>query len=176
MELPRPPDDPEAKNIIDKLAQFVARNGPEFEKMTKTKQEGNPKFAFLFGGENYAYYDFKVIENSFILLCDWSSTGTSGTANSKKHRRPTASRASQSTTLATTSRSWSMGASWKSGRTWWPWGASPWTRMGPTVETKQPWSRWTSNGRAKYGNRSRRTKQFQWRLWKWWWRLQGAEL
>jgi hypothetical protein len=25
MELPRPPDDPEMKNIIDKLAQFVAR-------------------------------------------------------------------------------------------------------------------------------------------------------
>jgi hypothetical protein len=26
MELPRPPDDPEMKNIIDKLAQFVARS------------------------------------------------------------------------------------------------------------------------------------------------------
>ena len=60
MELPRPPDDPEMKNIIDKLAQFVARNGPDFEAMTKQKQESNPKFSFLFGGEHYTYYTFKV--------------------------------------------------------------------------------------------------------------------
>ena len=60
MDLPRPPNDPEMKNIIDKLAQFVARNGPEFEVMTKQKQEGNPKFGFLFGGEHFGYYTFKV--------------------------------------------------------------------------------------------------------------------
>ena len=77
MDLPRPPDDPEAKNIIDKLAQFVARNGPEFEKMTKTKQEGNPKFAFLFGGENYAYYDFKVPSYVWTCLLIVVGTGTS---------------------------------------------------------------------------------------------------
>jgi len=47
MDPPRPPDDIEMKNIIDKLAQFVARNGTEFEKMTKSKQENNPKFGFL---------------------------------------------------------------------------------------------------------------------------------
>ena len=35
---PSPPSDPEVRNIIDKLAQFVARNGPAFENMTKTKQ------------------------------------------------------------------------------------------------------------------------------------------
>jgi len=48
------------RNIIDKLAQFVARNGPDFENMTKQKQKNNPRFAFLFGGENYAYYAYKV--------------------------------------------------------------------------------------------------------------------
>lgn len=42
------------------MAQFVARNGPEFEEMTKNKQKGNPKFDFLFGGEYYPYYRFKV--------------------------------------------------------------------------------------------------------------------
>lgn len=49
----------ELKNIIDKLASFVARNGPEFEQMTKQKQKDNPKFSFLFGGEHYNYYKFK---------------------------------------------------------------------------------------------------------------------
>ena len=60
MDLPRPPNDPEMKNIIDKLAQFVARNGPAFENMTKTKQRDNPKFGFLFGGEHFHYYTYKV--------------------------------------------------------------------------------------------------------------------
>jgi hypothetical protein len=42
------------------LAQFVARNGPEFEQMTKNKQKNNPKFGFLFGGEHFNYYQYKV--------------------------------------------------------------------------------------------------------------------
>lgn len=52
--------DQELKNIIDKLAQFVARNGPEFEQMTKSKQKDNPKFSFLFGGDYFNYYQYKV--------------------------------------------------------------------------------------------------------------------
>lgn len=52
--------DIELRNIIDKLAQFVARNGPEFEQMTKTKQKGNSKFQFLYGGEYFNYYQYKV--------------------------------------------------------------------------------------------------------------------
>ena len=60
MDLPQPPSDQELRNIIDKLAQFVARNGPEFEHMTKSKQKDNPKFSFLFGGEYYHYYNYKV--------------------------------------------------------------------------------------------------------------------
>lgn len=57
---PKQPDDPEQKSIIDKLASFVARNGPEFENVTKQKQVDNPKFQFLFGGEHQAYYQFKL--------------------------------------------------------------------------------------------------------------------
>ncbi|XP_071799531.1 calcium homeostasis endoplasmic reticulum protein-like isoform X2 [Asterias amurensis] len=65
--LPQQPDDPELKNIIDKLANFVARNGPEFEKMTKHKQMNNPKFNFLYGGEYFNYYQCKVAtEQQFI--------------------------------------------------------------------------------------------------------------
>ena len=52
--------DLELKNIIDKLANFVARNGPEFEQMTKQKQKDNPKFSFLFCGEYYSYYQYRV--------------------------------------------------------------------------------------------------------------------
>ena len=52
--------DPEMQTIIDKLANFVARNGTEFERMTMNKQQQNPKFGFLFGGEHHAYYRWKV--------------------------------------------------------------------------------------------------------------------
>ena len=52
--------DREQQNIIDKLANFVARNGKEFEFMTKEKQKDNPKFDFLFGGEFNRYYEWKV--------------------------------------------------------------------------------------------------------------------
>ncbi|ESP02448.1 hypothetical protein LOTGIDRAFT_95622, partial [Lottia gigantea] len=52
--------DIEQRNIINKLANFVARNGPEFELMTKSKQKDNPRFQFLFGGEFFNYYQYKV--------------------------------------------------------------------------------------------------------------------
>lgn len=55
-----PDADQELRNVIDKLAQFVARNGPEFEKMTMEKQKDNPKFSFLFGGEYFTYYKCKL--------------------------------------------------------------------------------------------------------------------
>ncbi|VDI67775.1 calcium homeostasis endoplasmic reticulum protein [Mytilus galloprovincialis] len=64
---PNHPDELELKNIIDKLASFVARNGPEFEQMTKQKQKDNPKFSFLFGGEHYNYYKFKVNQQQQTL-------------------------------------------------------------------------------------------------------------
>lgn len=55
-----PFSDTDLQNIIDKLANFVARNGTDFEMMTKEKQKNNPKFGFLFGGEYYNYYQYKV--------------------------------------------------------------------------------------------------------------------
>ncbi|XP_026274909.1 calcium homeostasis endoplasmic reticulum protein [Frankliniella occidentalis] len=67
MELPQPPQDIDLRNIIDKLAQFVARNGMEFEQMTKNKQKDNPKFSFLFGGEHFNYYQYKVTTEQAIF-------------------------------------------------------------------------------------------------------------
>ncbi|XP_033103667.1 calcium homeostasis endoplasmic reticulum protein-like [Anneissia japonica] len=66
-DLPNSPEDPELRKIIDKLANFVARNGPEFENMTKQKQANNPKFNFLFGGEYFNYYQYKVSTESQII-------------------------------------------------------------------------------------------------------------
>lgn len=64
--------DTELRNIIDKLAQFVARNGPEFEQMTKSKQKGNPKFQFLYGGEFYNYYQYKVTTEQASMYTKYS--------------------------------------------------------------------------------------------------------
>jgi len=44
------------RGVIDKLAGFVARRGDHFEQMTREKQQNNPRFAFLFGGPDHAYY------------------------------------------------------------------------------------------------------------------------
>ena len=38
----------------------MARNGFEFENVTKLKQKDNSKFAFLFGGEYYQYYQYRL--------------------------------------------------------------------------------------------------------------------
>lgn len=54
---------PEVRNIVDKTASFVARNGPEFEARIRQNELGNPKFNFLNAGDPYhAYYQHKVNE------------------------------------------------------------------------------------------------------------------
>ncbi|VDL89934.1 unnamed protein product [Schistocephalus solidus] len=75
---PLPPPDAETRNIIDKLAQFVARNGPEFESMTKEKQRDNPKFSFLYGGEFCDYYHHKVEEERSLIQKQQQQSGPGG--------------------------------------------------------------------------------------------------
>lgn len=54
---------PEVRNIVDKTANFVARNGPEFEARIRQNEQNNPKFNFLNPGDPYhAYYQHKVNE------------------------------------------------------------------------------------------------------------------
>lgn len=49
------------KDIVDKTASFVARNGYEFENRIHQSEMGNKKFSFLNPGDPYhAYYQFKV--------------------------------------------------------------------------------------------------------------------
>ncbi|KAL5559409.1 hypothetical protein UlMin_035620 [Ulmus minor] len=55
-----PPSDPELHKRIDKLVEYSAKNGPEFEAMIREKQQENPEYSFLFGGEGHGYYRYKL--------------------------------------------------------------------------------------------------------------------
>ncbi|KAJ9671999.1 hypothetical protein PVL29_025582 [Vitis rotundifolia] len=55
-----PPSDPELHKRIDKLVEYAAKNGPEFEVMIREKQQDNPAYSFLFGGEGHNYYRYKL--------------------------------------------------------------------------------------------------------------------
>lgn len=69
---------PDLRNIVDKTASFVARNGPEFESRIQQNEQNNPKFNFLKIGDPYnAYYQFKVRE----IREGGGSAATTGTGN-----------------------------------------------------------------------------------------------
>eukprot|EP00249_Psilotum_nudum_P018493 c26835_g1_i1 orf=261-2729(-) len=54
---------PDIRSIVDKTAQFVARNGPEFEKRILANEKNNVKFNFLNPIDPYhAYYQHRVLE------------------------------------------------------------------------------------------------------------------
>ena len=58
-DIESPPN--ELKSIIDKMAQYVVRNGPEFEMMMKSKKD--QRFSFLEPRHQYnAYYEHQVTE------------------------------------------------------------------------------------------------------------------
>lgn len=53
----QPPSDTDLAIRIEKLADYVARNGVQFEHITRQKQQGNPEFQFLDQGDpNHGYY------------------------------------------------------------------------------------------------------------------------
>lgn len=55
-----PPSEAE-KTLIDKVAQYVAKNGEGFEEMMKKKQTGNQEYEFLSpGGQFHQYYQTKL--------------------------------------------------------------------------------------------------------------------
>ncbi|XP_043688046.1 calcium homeostasis endoplasmic reticulum protein isoform X2 [Telopea speciosissima] len=55
-----PPPEPELHKRIDKLVEYAAKNGPEFESMIRDKQQDNPAYSFLFGAEGHDYYHYKL--------------------------------------------------------------------------------------------------------------------
>lgn len=69
MSAPQPPRDPNVRSVIDRLAEFVARNGAEFEQMTIVKQQNNSKFSFLNSNSEYhQYYQFRKMEERRSLM------------------------------------------------------------------------------------------------------------
>ena len=56
----------------------LSRNGPEFEKMTKSKQENNPKFGFLWGGPYFNYYTYKVTTEQTVMRHKQNQGGGGG--------------------------------------------------------------------------------------------------
>lgn len=65
MSVPSPPQDFQLSSIIEKLAQYVAKNGKEFEQKTiSMNQMNNNKFSFLHAGDPYhEYYQYRLMEN-----------------------------------------------------------------------------------------------------------------
>ncbi|XP_069783971.1 SURP and G-patch domain-containing protein 1 [Narcine bancroftii] len=53
-----PPEDPELRSVIEKLAKFVADGGPDMEKMAIQDNQDNPAFWFLYeqNSDAYRYY------------------------------------------------------------------------------------------------------------------------
>ena len=50
------PADHKKAEVVQKLAQYAVKNGASFVELIKTKQQDNPEYRFLFGGENADYY------------------------------------------------------------------------------------------------------------------------
>jgi len=60
---PPAPTNPKLKEIIDRLAAYVVKNGPQFEETTRERNAANPHFSFLNeGGEFYEYYKWKIYD------------------------------------------------------------------------------------------------------------------
>ncbi|CAN1827663.1 SURP and G-patch domain-containing protein 1-like protein [Linum perenne] len=66
---PTSPSDPTVKKVADKLASFVAKNGRQFESVTRQKNPGDTPFKFLFDKacSDYKYYEFRLAEEEKIL-------------------------------------------------------------------------------------------------------------
>ncbi|GMN54859.1 hypothetical protein TIFTF001_023982 [Ficus carica] len=66
---PPSPSDPTVKKVADKLASFVAKNGRQFEDVTRQKNPGDTPFQFLFDANcaDYKYYEFRLSEEEKAL-------------------------------------------------------------------------------------------------------------
>ncbi|XWS45693.1 hypothetical protein CRYUN_Cryun14cG0001700 [Craigia yunnanensis] len=67
---PPSPSDPTVKKVADKLASFVAKNGRQFEHITRQKNPGDTPFKFLFDEScsDYKYYEYRLAEEEKALL------------------------------------------------------------------------------------------------------------
>ncbi|KAJ4842523.1 hypothetical protein Tsubulata_003862 [Turnera subulata] len=66
---PPSPSDPTVKKVADKLASFVAKNGRQFENVTRQKNPGDTPFKFLFDETcpDFKYYEYRLAEEEKAL-------------------------------------------------------------------------------------------------------------
>ncbi|KAL0379902.1 UNVERIFIED_CONTAM: SURP and G-patch domain-containing protein 1-like protein [Sesamum angustifolium] len=79
------PSDPTVRKVADKLASFVAKNGRQFEHVTRQKNPGDTPFKFLFDEScsDYKYYEYRLNEEEKALSQTRDSqTSQNGTATS----------------------------------------------------------------------------------------------
>lgn len=88
------PSDPTIKKVADKLASFVAKNGRQFEHITRQKNPGDTPFKFLFDEScaDYKYYEYRLIEEEKALTYSMDSqtsqtgAGKSNAVNNSSQR------------------------------------------------------------------------------------------
>ncbi|OEL26385.1 SURP and G-patch domain-containing protein 1-like protein, partial [Dichanthelium oligosanthes] len=66
---PPPPNDMTVRQVADKLASFVAKNGRQFENITRQRNPGDTPFKFLFDKHcpDYKYYECRLAEEEKTL-------------------------------------------------------------------------------------------------------------
>ncbi|OIV98979.1 hypothetical protein TanjilG_29382 [Lupinus angustifolius] len=81
---PSSPSDPTVKKVADKLASFVAKNGRQFEDVTRQKNPGDTPFKFLFDEKcaDYKYYEYRLAQEDKALAQsrEPQAYGTGGTS------------------------------------------------------------------------------------------------
>ncbi|CAA7397962.1 unnamed protein product [Spirodela intermedia] len=76
--VPAPPSDLAVRNVADKLAGFVAKNGRQFENITRQRNPGDTPFKFLFdlSSADYKYYEYRLLEEEKLLAQQKESQAT----------------------------------------------------------------------------------------------------
>ncbi|KAK7323251.1 hypothetical protein VNO77_26716 [Canavalia gladiata] len=91
---PPSPSDPTVKKVADKLASFVAKNGRQFEDVTRQKNPGDTPFKFLFDERcaEYKYYEYQLAQEEKALAQSRESqaprNGGTSTSSSKQTSGP----------------------------------------------------------------------------------------
>jgi hypothetical protein len=69
------------KKAADKLASFVAKNGRQFENVTRQKNPGDTPFRFLFDtkGAEYKYYEYRLAQEEKALSSEFHGATTAHT-------------------------------------------------------------------------------------------------
>lgn len=83
------PADHKKAEVVQKLAQYAVKNGASFVELIKTKQQDNPEYRFLFGGENADYYLWVLYCSLHNMPCDQPDAAAN--QNTAQPQQPVAS-------------------------------------------------------------------------------------